>query len=140
MYGQSFTRTTNPTKPHKMNSTVDKAFGLHLSHTVETPYMFHEFFNFSKDAHIVKVDAESLYDNQNGLSERTPLLGPGSSSTQTQYSEKDEPAKDKSEDDVEIKISLFKVLLKTFGWQFVFANIWKLFYDLLVFANPMLLQ
>ena len=46
----------------------------------------------------------------------------------------------KEKESKEPKISLAKVLCKAYTWEFAKSNIWKLFYDILVFANPFLLQ
>ena len=44
----------------------------------------------------------------------------------------------KEKESKEPKISLAKVLCKAYTWEFAKSNIWKLFYDILVFANPFL--
>ncbi|XP_052813608.1 multidrug resistance-associated protein 1-like isoform X2 [Mya arenaria] len=37
-------------------------------------------------------------------------------------------------------VSLYKVIFRTYGLDLLLSNIWKLFYDLLVFVNPFLLR
>ena len=80
------------------------------------------------------MKTDKVYVNANGgmagceLSESTPLL----QSTSAEKKEKKETK--------EGKISLAKVLVKTYWWEFIRSNIWKLFYDALLFANPFLLQ
>ena len=64
--------------------------------------------------------------------ERTPLLRDGNA--------KNESEKEKSGKDKEKKPSLLKVLVKTFGVEFLHAQVFKLFYDGLIFLFPQLLQ
>ncbi|XP_060605432.1 multidrug resistance-associated protein 1-like [Ruditapes philippinarum] len=68
------------------------------------------------------------------ISESTPLLGPQSSKSHDR-------SRDRSCDDGKRpRVSLPIVLVKTFGWDLLVSNIWKLIYDILVFVNPFLLQ
>ena len=59
---------------------------------------------------------------------------PGSSN-EAKKDDKKEKAKDSKPG-----VSLFKVITKTFGMELLLANIWKLFYDILLFAQPFLLR
>ena len=77
-----------------------------------------------------------LYVNADGdaggagceLSESTPLL------RSTSDNKKEEKESKQG------KVSLAKVLMKAYTWDWARANIWKLLYDALVFANPFLLR
>ncbi|KAL4217443.1 hypothetical protein ACF0H5_023893 [Mactra antiquata] len=65
-----------------------------------------------------------------GISESTPLL----------VLRRESSTKKNSTSDPKNKISLLRVLCCTFGCDILLSNIWKLFYDLLVFVNPFLLK
>lgn len=79
------------------------------------------------------VTAEPSSSRYNEATESTPLLH--NSSKDGEPDEKTKKAKD-----TKPGVSLFKVLTKTFGWELLLSNIWKLFYDVLLFANPFLLR
>lgn len=67
----------------------------------------------------------SIQDEE--TSEKTPLL------------QSDESKKSKTEPTVKGP-SLIKALFRTFGWELLHAQIFKLFYDVLVFVLPALLK
>ena len=85
-------------------------------------------FRARKKVDKVYVNAEGRNNVSCELSESTPLLR-STGEEKTDKKESKEP-----------KVSLSKVLFKTYTWDWARANIWKLFYDVLLFANPFLLQ
>ncbi|KAJ8315796.1 hypothetical protein KUTeg_007946 [Tegillarca granosa] len=76
----------------------------------------------------------SVSQIQDDQSETTPLL---KEKPDAKESKKDTK---KATVDLSNKPSLFKVLFKTFGWELLHSQIFKLFYDILQFINPLLLQ
>ena len=100
-----------------------------IHHTGRKCVLLNSFFRARKKVDKVYVNADGGNTAGCELSESTPLL----KST-------GEPNTSKEKESKEPKISLAKVLCKAYTWEFAKSNIWKLFYDILVFANPFLLQ
>lgn len=75
----------------------------------------------------------SSFSQENGqlneMDETTPLIVSG----------KKEREDSKTKTLPHPKPSLLKILLKTFGLQLLQSQIWKLFYDVLLLSNPLLL-
>ncbi|XP_041373545.1 multidrug resistance-associated protein 1-like isoform X2 [Gigantopelta aegis] len=79
--------------------------------------------------HSQRADMETSADKD----ERTPLLEGSSHSISFTDGSQKKPLKLK-------KPSLFRVLFKLYGWTLLLSHVWKIFYDLLQFVNPLLLN
>ena len=85
-------------------------------------------------------DRKKVLVAADGTSERTPLIGSHSTNSVSYTESHDTTNQSQKTSKDEIKVSLTKVLWKSFGFEYLIANIWKLFYDGAVFANPLLLR